>query len=308
MNKMEKTLPLTSSLTVAILILVLVVAGIYSLSNQAQPLQQTLSLTVKFLPAQQVKLAARGRLLDPSELVLTRAPLPSSVNLYTTSWGKPVQVDDQGPFGSCTAHALRYAWQLWRRRTGQAVFLPSRCFWYALSRARMGDTNYAADNGSTNEDSVAVLIENGAIQETEFPYSKANISRAPSSTLLTKAKAFKAPSSVVKPLNYSSSADATITLFKQALALGKPVITAILVYTSFMSSSTLRSGTVPSPNLRTERLLGGHAVTITGYNDTARVFMFRNSWGSRVGQRGSFTIPYTYVANPRLAGDAWILG
>ena len=56
-----------------------------------------------------------------------------------------------------------------------------------------------------------------------------------------------------------------------------------------------------------EKVKGGHAVLIVGYDDTIKRFLCMNSWGILWGMRGYFTIPYEYVLNPSLAGDFWVL-
>jgi C1A family cysteine protease len=66
---------------------------------------------------------------------------------------------------------------------------------------------------------------------------------------------------------------------RTALAQGKSIVMAVLVYASFMSAGTIRSGKIPMPNTGRERLLGGHAITLTGYDFGRAVFFFRNSWG-----------------------------
>jgi C1A family cysteine protease len=52
-------------------------------------------------------------------------------------------------------------------------------------------------------------------------------------------------------------------------------------------------------------LLGGHAVTCVGYNDAKGVWIMKNSWGSRWGDKGHFYLPYAYLLSTRLSGDMW---
>jgi C1A family cysteine protease len=58
---------------------------------------------------------------------------------------------------------------------------------------------------------------------------------------------------------------------------------------------------------KTERSLGGHAVTLVGFNDETKQFIVRNSWGTAWGQNGYFTLPYAYVLNSGLASDFWCI-
>jgi C1A family cysteine protease len=56
-----------------------------------------------------------------------------------------------------------------------------------------------------------------------------------------------------------------------------------------------------------EKLLGGHAVIAVGYNDTTQRFIVRNSWGSKWGNKGYFTMPYAYLTDSNLADDFWTI-
>ena len=52
-----------------------------------------------------------------------------------------------------------------------------------------------------------------------------------------------------------------------------------------------------------ETLLGGHAITLVGYNTKTQYFMFQNSWGTSWGQGGYGFLPYAYIQDPHLAND-----
>ncbi len=78
------------------------------------------------------------------------------------------------------------------------------------------------------------------------------------------------------------------------------------VYESFESDSVASTGVVPMPSPN-EQLLGGHAVVLVGYDDTKKVWIVRNSWGTNWGQAGYFTMPYAYLTNSNLASDFWTI-
>jgi C1A family cysteine protease len=54
-----------------------------------------------------------------------------------------------------------------------------------------------------------------------------------------------------------------------------------------------------------ETQIGGHAVMAAGYDETAKRFLVRNSWGTKWGMDGYFTIPFKYIET--LAGDFWTI-
>jgi len=78
------------------------------------------------------------------------------------------------------------------------------------------------------------------------------------------------------------------------------------VYESFESQQVAQSGVVQMPQPG-ERVLGGHAVVAVGYQDAAKRFIVRNSWGPAWGMKGYFTMPYDYLANRDLSDDFWVV-
>ena len=44
-----------------------------------------------------------------------------------------------------------------------------------------------------------------------------------------------------------------------------------------------------------------------GYDDDAKRFFVRNSWGPKWGRAGYFMMPYDYCTNPNLASDFWTI-
>lgn len=262
------------------------------------------TLSTTLMSTDKVLLASRTILLDDPPAT-RNLPLPLVVNLWERKGASSIAVDDQGPYGSCTAHAMRYAWRLWKNRlnTSQVPQLPSRTFWYAQSRIRIRE-NLKFDRGSTNQATVWVLANEGMVLESIWPYTKENITRPPSSAITNSARANKC--NIPSSLRYFANPATTLTTMRTALAQGRSIIIAILVYSSFMTSATISTGIIPLPNTRRERLLGGHAITLTGYDFNRAIFTFRNSWGTKVGMNGLFEIPFAYIANPSLSGDAWI--
>ena len=93
---------------------------------------------------------------------------------------------------------------------------------------------------------------------------------------------------------------------RACLAEGFPFVFGFTVYESFESETVARTGTLSMPK-RIERALGGHAVLAVGYNDEQQRFIVRNSWGTKWGSQGYFTMPYAYLADRNLSDDFWTI-
>lgn len=222
------------------------------------------------------------------------SPLPSKQN----NWNDLVPVVDQGPWGSCTAFSMRYAYMLWYLRTnGTLPPEPSVAYWYAQSRNKLlGGT--LSDTGSTTAATVWVLANLGTPTNSQWPYTAANVFIKPTISSLTNPK-----NSVPSVVTVYKNPVNTLEVLKRVIADNKTLLASIMVYSSMMTTKVFVSGKVPMPNMSRESLQGGHAIAITGYDDAAQCFLFRNSWGSYDGINGEFTIPYNYITNPKLASS-----
>lgn len=89
-------------------------------------------------------------------------------------------------------------------------------------------------------------------------------------------------SGYTQPTSYFKDVEAV----KQALQKG-PLVTTIMVYEDFMSYG---SGIYKHT---TGKFLGGHAISIVGYDDADQAFIIRNSWGPEWGENGFGRVSYT---------------
>jgi C1A family cysteine protease len=93
---------------------------------------------------------------------------------------------------------------------------------------------------------------------------------------------------------------------KGCLASGYPIVIGFTVYESFESASVAKTGAAPMP-ASGEKVMGGHCVLVVGYDDSTQRFMCMNSWSTKWGQKGFFTIPYAYLTDEDLAADFWTI-
>ena len=91
--------------------------------------------------------------------------------------------------------------------------------------------------------------------------------------------------------------------FKGTLAQGFPFVFGFTVFENIYDANDKPKTHIPLP--AGSRSIGGHAVMAVGYNDAQQEFIFRNSWGADLGDRGYFYLPYSYVTS--YASDFWVI-
>jgi C1A family cysteine protease len=204
-------------------------------------------------------------------------------------------IEDQGNLGSCTGQAIAGAIELLNKRASRTLDV-SRLFIYYYERLLEGTVNY--DSGAYIRDGIKVCYTYGAPVESLWPYNINKFRTLPPSTAMQDAAKRKVTS-------YQRVADFNGVI--DALASGYPVVVGFTVYSSFESNSVAKTGVMPYPNISTERVLGGHAVLIVGYNKNRNVFIVRNSWGTGWGDGGYFYMPFQVIQNTSMSSDFWII-
>ena len=203
-------------------------------------------------------------------------------------------IENQGSLGSCTGQAIAGAIELLNKRNGKYRDI-SRLFIYYYERLILGTINY--DSGAYIRDGIKSTNHYGASLESLWPHDIRKFRQEP----ITEAKN--------DALNRKVTRYERINDFNgciDALTNGYPVVIGFHVYTSFMSANVARTGIMPYPNTKREKLLGGHAVLLVGYNKTKKVFIVRNSWGTSWGDKGYFYMPFDIV-KPNMSSDYWII-
>lgn len=219
--------------------------------------------------------------------------LPTKMDLIG---GCPL-IYNQGVIGSCTGNAIAAAHQFLQKLQRKTdVFNPSRLFIYYNERAMEGTIN--SDSGAMIRDGIKSLNRQGVCPETEWPYDVKKFADKPPKKCYTSALNSQS-------VSYFSVAQ-DIMAIKTCLAEGFPIVFGFSVYTAFESRSVAESGILNVPTDK-ERLIGGHAVLLVGYDDSNQRVIVRNSWGNDWGHGGYFTMPYEYVTNRRLAADFWTI-
>ena len=203
------------------------------------------------------------------------------------------EVYDQGPLGSCTGQAVGGGLAYLSRRVGVDV-APSRLALYFDGRAARG--HVLEDDGAVLVDVVSAASIRGFAGEDLWPYEVERFAASPSA-------AYRERALHTRLVNVEALAHDLGSLLA-TLAAGYPIVFGVEVFESFERVDT--GGVVPMPE-RDERELGGHAMLAVGYDRESGHFLVRNSWGEDWGARGYCWMPFDYLLDPTLCGEAFAL-
>lgn len=236
-------------------------------------------------------------------------------------WTTPVA--DQGNLGSCTAQAGVTLYEYMSRKAygakGQYID-GSRLFLYKRTRFLMGPEGIG-DSGAYIRTTLGAIRAFGVPPEEYYPYTDRtpDFDREPPAAVGDLAKEWQSAKQF--RLDYSPDPEQNIARIKEYLAKGYAAMMGFMVFTSYSQANT-NGGAFPYP-ASNERIEGGHAVLIVGYDDnkvitnttngsnTTGAFLIQNSWGTDWGDKGFGWIPYQYFrlgANGDvLADDIWTI-
>jgi len=241
-----------------------------------------------------------ARLFGPKIQVPVLRSLPRSIpSSYTMPVPSSFRPYDQGRIGSCVANSICHAFNLVKT----VSFDPSRLFLYYNARARSG---LIGQDGAYLDDGMESIRIQGVCVESMWAYDVRRVDVRPPTKAYTNASLQRSNSWSRVPLG-----SGFVSGIKQVIARNIPVVIGVGVYSSFMTQNVRDTGIIPLPNRSTESMLGGHAITLIGYNDTIQAFIGVNSWGTSWGgtipgssTRGYLSIPYSYIGNSALCDEA----
>jgi hypothetical protein len=210
-------------------------------------------------------------------------------------------VRDQGQKGYCFAFATAAVKEancvFWETSRGGpatplgAYLSPDYIGW----KTQTGEGTFGQDAGGSLGDSFACVQGWGVCPESFLPYNPNDMAHAgrPDSDVAARPYRFGTPCHV--PIDPDA--------FAQVLSSNHVIAIGFAVYPSF--ESTGPSGVV-QPVSDGEPLLGGHAVTVVGFDFTPvtkqRVFIVRNQWSANWGDDGYCYMDDSYFSN---VFDAW---
>lgn len=222
------------------------------------------------------------------------APLPENVDLSNSPFQAPIA--DQRPLSSCSAHAIGAMFAFVNEKEKRRPLVPSRLFIYYNERKIENAVD--KDGGAKIRNGMKAVAKMGVCDESEWPYDAAKFSQPPPASCYTSALEHRA-------IEYLRIRGERRDL-QSCLAAGYPFVFGMSIYSNFATPDVAKSGTVAMPG-PADTLLGGHAVMAAGYDDAAKTFLVRNSFGEGWGRKGYFTLPYAFMESRHLTNDFWTI-
>jgi len=263
--------------------IVLLISGVLTLSVNAQTFGPKITKTG--LKPDNYELVASLKEANPNRIA--HRGLPSKIDLSDLM----PPVGNQGQQSSCVAWSTAYANKSYhefveRKDQGGWVYqsgsspnyktLFSPAFIY-------NQINGGRDNGSTISDAMALIVSKGAVPWEAMPYNEKNYTKQPGVEQLQLASKFKAKE--FQRLRYNEPNE-----IKNQLAQGRPVVVGILINENIYEIGKKIYNEAKGANL------GGHAITLVGYDDSTQAFKYQNSWGVEWGDKGFGYIDYRYFS------------
>jgi hypothetical protein len=214
-----------------------------------------------------------------------RKALPEAVSLLKYA---PQRLN-QGQQGSCVAWSSAYAAQtiLTSAATGadpnSIRFSPS----YLYNQIRLEGCQ-----GSYIQRAMEAMKRNGGVPLSQYPYTDQDCERMPSQSDVQEGR-----QNVIHGftrLTNGNSQEISVRAIKEHLSHNAPVVIGMMVGQSFMQNMMGRELWTPQGMDQSQMGMGGHAMTVIGYDDKkfGGAFQIMNSWGQEWGNNGIGWVRY----------------
>ena len=229
---------------------------------------------------------------------LSSARLPLSVDLRE---GLPPAGDQRGQ-NSCVGWAVAYGYKTfqevqehqWDPVDPDHQFSPSYVY------NQRPTSNCLRDNGMSIPSAMDILVEQGCVPISVFPYADDDTCTQPDESQWAIAAEYKVSSFAAL---FVGQGTANIQNLKAYLAGGDVFVLAFPAYANFFDPSC-EELLIGEPGLE-EAYYGGHAVLVVGYDDTIGGFNILNSYGPGWKCDGYAYLSYAFVQH--YAWEAWTM-
>ena len=243
------------------------------------------------MPAFKYALGCIKDVPDSRDRRLTRLPpelkiaLPPKID-YTR---KMSPVSDQGQEGTCVGFATVDGMKEYQEKAEwkKLIQLSIR---YVYTEARKLDI-FHSDEGTTIRSAMKVLNKKGVPPEDCWKYA-VHQTDEPCPNADELAMPYR-----IKSYSYLETPDE----MRESLFINGPFVAGVDVYENAWTVAE-KSGKIPMPD-KADKVAGGHAICIVGYDDGRQLFKFKNSWGTSWGAKGYGFLPYEYLK--KFSNDNW---
>lgn len=215
-----------------------------------------------------------------------KAKLPAELSYRD----KMTVIRNQMNEGACTGFAANYLKEYMEKIDYNKFIALSPRFAYEESKKISG-----SKEGSTMKATAEALIGKGICEDVFWPYIP-NTTSQPLPGAYENAERFKVQAKYFRITNEVQ--------LKNALVQYGPVLTGVVVYRNWYRQ---KDGHIPNSTFWDKMMgaLGGHAITVCGYDNKTQEYLFINSWGKEWGDKGFGFITYKHMKS--ILMDAYAL-
>jgi len=237
-------------------------------------------------------------------------PLFGSIIILLPFWVQASAVDhsaalppvrSQGSYGSCVGWATAYYYKTYQEEMEHGWNVDTTDHQYSPSFV-WNQVNGGTNSGTYFSSAFDVMDNSGCATWSSMPYT--SYTAWPNQSQWENAMWYRAN-------NYTYMSPSNIDALKAHLDSGDIFVMGVPVYSDYLSAT---GGNDVHDGPRGGSLVGGHAITIVGYDDSRQytdaggntqhgAFKWVNSWGSNWSGDGFSWLSYRFVANE--AWEAW---
>ncbi|MFI1742616.1 C1 family peptidase [Streptomyces sioyaensis] len=230
--------------------------------------------------ATHASVVSRLAALSPHKAGAPKA-VPDSVDLSQYA----IAPGNQGQVGSCVSWAIDYSGYSIQEKQ-QGIDGGPQAPMYTYAQIAKGN-----DQGSTPDDTFSIAESQGVDSKSDYTQGDFDFTTQPTDAERQNAAHWKLSGHTQLHTGNGMQADV-----KQALADGEPVAISLPVHQSFQDISQQQAADYSyQPGGDEDPVLGGHEITIVGYNNQG--VRVENSWGGNWGDGGYVNLSWDFLSS-----------